>query len=415
MRILHVIHSANPAGGGPIEAVRQFGFAHVEDGHHVEVLSLDSPSAPWLAHFPLPICAVGPSSQGYGHTPRLIPWLKERVRRYDIVLVHGLWQYCSFGTWRALRGTGIPFVVFPHGMLDPWFKRRHPLKHLKKWLYWPWAEYRVLRDAHRVLFTCDEEKRQARRSFWLYRCRETVVNLGIADPGESRADEQPDLFLAAFPGLRNKRVILFLGRMHEKKGCSELLHAFKETLTNGTHVDSDISLVMAGPGEERYLGVLQKLVQELGIETRVVWTGMLEGDMKWGALRAAEAFILPSHQENFGIAVVEALACGAPVLLSNKVNIWREIAGDGAGLIENDDIPGTVALLRRWFAFEEWQRRDLRETARDCFLRRFEIREAATNLTKVLEEIVEQSRPNESPAGRAVADAPVVREEREPV
>ena len=82
---------------------------------------------------------------------------------FDAVIINGLWQYHSFGAWRALRGTATPYYVFPHGMLDPWFKRSFPLKHLKKWLYWPWAEYRVLRDARAVIFTCEAES-SSRRS-----------------------------------------------------------------------------------------------------------------------------------------------------------------------------------------------------------------------------------------------------------
>ena len=104
-------------------------------------------------------------------------------------------------------------------MLDPWFKRQYPLKHVKKWLYWPSAEYRVLRDASAVLFTSEEERRLARRSFWLYRCNEMVINYGTAAPP---ADDgaSADRFRRAFPSVGDKRIILFLGRIHEKKGAS---------------------------------------------------------------------------------------------------------------------------------------------------------------------------------------------------
>src|SRR4051812_19499062 len=81
------------------------------------------------------------------------PWLRKNHRSYDAVIVNGLWQYSGFGAWRALE-PGFPYFVFTHGMLDPWFKRQYPLKHFKKWLYWPWADYRLLRDAAAVLFTC---------------------------------------------------------------------------------------------------------------------------------------------------------------------------------------------------------------------------------------------------------------------
>src|SRR5437762_5411066 len=104
---------------------------------------------------------------------------------------------------------------------------------------------------------------------------------------------------------------------------------------------------------------------------------MLTGDTKWGALSAAEAFVLPSHQENFGIAVAEALACGTPVLISNKVNIWREIAADGAGFVDEDDEPGTARLLAKWLATPEGEREKMRRAAEQSFRTRFEVQMAA--------------------------------------
>src|SRR5204862_3337641 len=124
--------------------------------------------------------ALGPSRANYGASPRFVPWLREHAPRFDSIIVNGIWQYSSFGVWQALHGTGQRYFVFPHGMLDPWFKKTYPLKHAKKWLYWPWVDYRVLRDAAGVLFTSEEEKILARQSFWLYRCKEIVVNYGTA-------------------------------------------------------------------------------------------------------------------------------------------------------------------------------------------------------------------------------------------
>src|SRR5579862_9840291 len=174
MKILHTIHSVNSSGGGPIEGIKQLGALARSSGHAVEVLSVDPPDAPFLGSFPLPIHALGPATRAYGFTPHLVPWLRERAHYYDIVVVNGIWQYHSLAVWHALRHTKVPYVVYTHGMLDPWFKRRYPLKHLKKWLYWPWAEYRVLRDAAAVCFTSEEERRLARLSFRPYRCREVV-------------------------------------------------------------------------------------------------------------------------------------------------------------------------------------------------------------------------------------------------
>src|ERR1700733_6136412 len=174
-------------------------------------------------------------------------------------------------------------------MLDPWFKRRYPLKHLKKLLYWPWAEYRVLRDARAVLFTCEEERVLARQSFGLYRANELVVNYGVPEPtGEPGL--QRETFLQRFPHLRDKRILLFMSRIHPKKGCDILIEAFA-TVANR---DASLHLVMAGPDQ---VGMQRSLVtrsERLGIGDRVTWTGMIRGDVKFGSLRTAEAMVLPS-------------------------------------------------------------------------------------------------------------------------
>ena len=379
MKILRSIHTVNPALGGPIESVKQSSAALARRGHNVEIVSLDLPGDPWVSDAPVPVHALGPGRGSYGYTPDFSRWIAERRMSYDAVIVHGLWQYTGFGVWRALAGSTTPYFVFPHGMLDPWFKHAYPLKHLKKLLYWPLAEYRVLRDAAAVLFTSEEERRLARQSFAPYRCNEVVVNYGTASPANLEAARQA--FFEAFPKFRGQRFLLFLGRLHHKKGCDLLIEAFSEMRVK---VAGDpIHLVMAGPSADAsYLRRLQQMASGAG--DSIIFPGMLTGDLKWGALSAAEAFVLPSHQENFGIAVAEALGCGTPVLISNKVNIWREIETAGAGYVENDDLAGTTALLKRWLDTPPDGRTAMKQNAASCFMDRFEIERATDSLLAVM-------------------------------
>jgi glycosyltransferase involved in cell wall biosynthesis len=377
MKILRSTHTVNPARGGPIESIRQSSAALLRRGHKVEIVSLDSPNDPWVREAPAPVHALGPGLGSYGYSSRFSRWIKKHRAEFDAVIVQGLWQYSSFGVWRALAGTSTPYFVFPHGMLDPWFKRTYPLKHIKKLFYWPWGEYRVLRDAAAVLFTSEEERRLARESFGLYRCKEIVVNYGTAAPANLESARQT--FFAAFPNLRGQRFLLFLGRLHEKKGCDLLIEAFGKIRNS----PEPIQLVMAGPcAQPDYLRNLQRMATE--ISGLISFPGMLTGDVKWGALSAAEAFVLPSHQENFGIAIAEALACGTPVLISNKVNIWREIETDGAGYVENDDLVGATSLLNRWLETAPETRLVMEQNARNCFANRFEIERATDSLLTVI-------------------------------
>ena len=379
MKLLHVLPTLDPAGGGPMEAVLQSGLECQRLGHAVEVATLDDPSAPYLNDYPLTVHALGPARGGYAYSRRFVPWLRAHAGHVDAVVVNGLWQFHALGARQALQGTGVPYFVYPHGMLDPYFKAAHPLKHLKKWLYWPWADYRVLRDARAVLYTCEEERRLARLSFWLYRAREAVVAFGTAAP-PSDALRLCEGFLGAHPQLRGKRLWLFLSRIHPKKGCDLLIDAFARVANE----EPDLHLVIAGPDQTGWMAALQARAAALGIAGRISWPGMLRGDLKWGAFHASEAYVLPSHQENFGIAVAEALGCGVPVLISDKVNIWREIDAAGAGLVADDTVAGTEQSMRRWLALPPAARTAMRTAAARLFVDRFSVRAMADSLIETI-------------------------------
>jgi glycosyltransferase involved in cell wall biosynthesis len=379
MRLLNVIPSIDPARGGTAEGLRQSVMATRSLGHVDEVLCLDAADAPWVRAFPVRVHALGPVASHYGYSAALVPWLRAHAGEYDAVIVHGVWQYTSFAVWRALRRGPVPYFVYFHGMLDPWFKRAHPLKHLKKWLYWPWADYRVARDAKAVLFTASEEARLAAQSFWLYRVTPAVVGYGLASEGPAD-DGQVEAFHAAFPQTRDRHLVLFLARLNGKKGCDLLVQAFA-TLAR---VDPRAHLVMAGPDPDGLGHGLRALARTHGVAERITWTGMLQGELKWGALRAADVFALPSHQENFGIAVVEALSVGLPVLISDRVNIWREVVDDQAGFAAADTVDGMAALFAQWHALEPAARTAMKRQAAACYQRHFRMQDAAARLVAAI-------------------------------
>jgi glycosyltransferase involved in cell wall biosynthesis len=385
MHILHIIGTLDPAAGGPTEAASAL-LRYAPENCTGEVVTLDDPAAAFLREFPFPVHALGPHRSVYGYTPKLMPWLEANRARFDGVVVHGLWQYPGICAAIVMRDR-VPYVVFTHGMLDPYFKRAFPWKHAKKWAYWLLAEYWVLRFASRVLFTCEAECHLAKQSFWLHRWRPLVVTFGAVPP-IGNAESQREAFFASCPAVRGKRFLLFLGRIHPKKGCDLLVDAFGKLAEH----DPELALVMAGPDSLGWHAELERCAGTLGVAGRIYWPGMLLGDAKWGAFRAAEAFVLPSHQENFGIAVAEALACGTPVLLSDKVNIAAEIAADGAGLMEPDTAAGTDRLLARWMGMGEEERRAMAANALVCFSARYDMRENAKSVIRLFEA----GRPNEA-------------------
>ncbi len=379
MKLLRLSRSLNPAGGGIAEGVRQFTPHLAALGVATTVASLDPPEAPWLQDQPCQAIGLGPVATGYGYRRSLPARIRSLALQHDVVIIEGIWQYHAYATWLALRGSSIPYFVYTHGMLDPWFKRTYPLKHLKKWAYWPWADYRVLRDATAVLFTTEQERLLARQSFWLYEANELVVGYGTSAPPPD-AERQRQAFLQRFPQLRGQRLLLFLSRIHPKKGVDLLIEAFAAVV----HADPRLQLVIAGPDQVGWQAALQQRAAALGIAERLTWPGMLSGELKWGAFRCAELFCLPSHQENFGIVVAEAMACGLPVAIAEPVNISAEVAAAGAGLVHADTVAGTTEALRQWLGLPAMEKEQMGLRAEQLFRERFDFASVARNLLPVL-------------------------------
>lgn len=368
MKLLHVIPTLNPKNGGPGEGVRQIAKEFSKRGHTVECICLDLPESPWLSDNFLKIHSASPGFMKYYYSPSLYDWLIANIESYDFVVINGLWQYTGLATSKACREKKIPYFVFTHGMLDPWFKEAYPIKHFKKLIYWLLFERRILRGASRVLFTCAEELTLSKGTFPGSFGSPYIVSYGTtSSPTNSAALKEH--FLSRNPTLRGKRLFLFLGRIHEKKGCDLLINAFAQVAS----FDPDLQLIIAGPDES---GLTEKLKVEstkLKIFDRVTWVGMVSGDDKWGAYYAAEIFCLPSHQENFGIAVAEALSCGKPVLISNKVNIWREVEASGAGVVESDTLEGTLTALKKWLMLTLEEKKQMERASVQCFNEKFSV------------------------------------------
>jgi glycosyltransferase involved in cell wall biosynthesis len=389
LRILHVVQSVNPLGGGPIEAIRQMAASHRALGDSLQIASLDPPGSTYLAFPEVPVEPLRRFWIDRFFPLSLLRWVLAHHHHFDAVVVNGIWDFHLLATFLAVRGSDTPFLVFPHGMLDPWFRRRYPLKHLKKWLFWPWAMYPPLRHADAVCFTCDQERILARQSFWLYQCHEVVVAFGtkgIPDPNHDYATS----FLEAHPSIAGKQRLLFLGRVAPKKGPDLLFRAIAALQAEGIWDPASTVLVLAGPASGSYATELQCLAERLSISSSLHWTGMIQGDQKWGAFQSADAFVLPSHQENFGIAVAEALSCSIPVLLTHPVNIAADIAAEGAGLVDHDTIAGITNLLRRWLTLDPAARTAMATNARCCFLERYEISNAALSVKHTISSAIHQ-------------------------
>lgn len=275
----------------------------------------------------------------------------------------------------------------PHGMLDPYFQKAEgrKLKALRNTIFWKLFEHKTVNGCDGLLFTCEEEKLLARQPFKPYHPkRELNVGLGTTAP----PSEDPAFitsFINAHPKLTNQKYWLFLSRIHPKKGVDLLIAAYKKLLAEDENIPD---LVVAGPGLETEYG---KDMQALASHPKIHFPGMLSGDKKWGAFYGCQAFVLPSHQENFGIAVAEAMACKIPVLISNQVNIWREISEGSGGLVDIDSLEGTFNLLKTFNKLPEDQKQKMGAQAYEVYTHHFSIEKAAQKMLNQLNLVLQNN------------------------
>lgn len=388
MKTLRVITSMNPANGGPCQGIRNSVPQLQKLDMETHVLCLDDPEEAFIGQDVFPVIAVGKASGPWAYNKALMPWLLKHLTDYDTVIVHGFWQYHLYAVTRAMakmrtqKTSRLPKVyLMPHGMLDPYFQKAdgRRLKALRNRLYWKLIESKAVANADGLLFTCEEEKRLAATTFTPYHPKAVYnVSYGIQAPPAFKPEMSLEFF-KKFPQLESGSYLLFLSRIHDKKGVDLLVEAFETVYGKDA---GTCRLAIAGPGEDSEYGrkLKSEILKSPFLRERVDFLGMLQGDMKWAAFYNCQAFVLPSHQENFGIAVVEALACSKPVLISNKVNIYREIESAGGGLVNNDDLQGVIALLNTWKNLSNDDRKRLEESALKTYLTYYTIEQAALKL-----------------------------------
>ncbi|MBX9690030.1 MAG: glycosyltransferase, partial [Candidatus Obscuribacterales bacterium] len=302
---------------------------------------MDSPDSPWLEGMQS-TTALGPGALGaFSFNREYLNWLKENAGRFDILIAHGLWDFVSLAAILAAAQKSVPVFVFVHGMLDPWFNEAYPLKRLKKQIYWFFLQAPVLARARAVLFNSEQEMLRARNVFLPYKFRELLVPYGVL-PCKLEKERAIQVFFEKFSALKGKNYFLFFGRVTAKKGLELLLKSFANLRPEGYEI------VIAGPRDSSYAESLNALAAELGIEEHLHWTGMLSDQLKWGALSAADLFVLTSKQENFARAMAESLAVGTPVLISEQVNTWSIINKYNAGLLCQAEQESTQKALQQW-------------------------------------------------------------------
>jgi len=387
----------DPRSGGPCEGIRNvipelesWGITH-------EVVCTDWLNAGYSNNDPFKTYAIGSKNPNCYFKKNLIPWLREHIPNYSLIVVHTLWGYHTYAVRKVVeqlknegKANHTKYYIMAHGMLDPYFQiaKHRRLKAIRNIIYWELVERKVINQAEGVLFTCEAERQLARLPFRKYNPKKEInVGYGIYPP-PAKSDHCSEVFLGKIKKTNNSvNYILFLSRINIKKGVDLLVEAYAKILAS-SDIHTIPDLVIAGPGIDSEFGakILNRVKSDDKLNRKIHFPGMLTGDAKWGAFYGCEAFILPSHQENFGVAVVEALACKKVVLITNKINIHKEIENDKAGMVESDDEIGIYSLLDKWLKLDDKEKNKMSENTFDCFQKHFTIKNAALQLKKLYEE-----------------------------
>ncbi|MDE2179517.1 MAG: glycosyltransferase [candidate division NC10 bacterium] len=381
MRVLIVIPDLAPATGGPVTTVLGLAGALAVRGHAVAIATTDFglDVLPTLNGVDFHVFPCLYASRRW--SPRLCSFLRREVTRYDLVSVHTLWQFPTWAAAAACRAAGVRYVVTPHGMLEAWSLSQ---KAWKKQAYAAFVEGKTIRTAAALHFTAEAE-RVGSRTFGS-RAPAYVVPLGLSRSAYEDLPA-PGVFRRRFPELVEKQLILFLGRLHYKKRPDVALLAFSEVAREFP----DAVLVLAGPGEARYVSDLQAEVQRLGLDGQVVFTGLLQGRAVQEALVDADIFVLPSLHENFGLAVAEAMAAGCPVVVSPEVALAPDIEKYGAGVVVDGEVDGLRHVLRQLLK-DENRRHAMGQNGRQLILDQFTRDRVAQQMVEVYEDILRGTR-----------------------
>lgn len=389
MKQLNIITSMNPNTGGVCQGVRNIAPYFESLGIHNEVLCLDGVDEEYGLQDDFVITKIGKGKTSYQYHPLLIDWLEENLPKFDAVIVHGIWQFPNYAVYKAVKrlkkqNNKVPkVVVMFHGMMDPYFQKAADRK-WKAWrneIVWRLTEKKAINAADALFFTCEEELLLARTTFKGYRPQKEInVGFGIQHPPLKTA-AMAAAFGETLPNLTN-RYWLFLSRIHPKKGIDLLIDAYNEL---SLKMPSLPDLVIAGSIDSDYA---TQMAAKAKTNTKIYFAGMLKGDAKWGAFYGCDAYLLPSHQENFGIAIVEAMACRKPVLITQNINIWREIeAGQGGVVLKELSVPAIENQLLAIAQLNSQELNVMGESAYKTYNQHFNVEECAKVFVQTIMEI----------------------------
>jgi glycosyltransferase involved in cell wall biosynthesis len=381
-----------PESGGPPVVVSGLTAALARRGHCVSIACVHDARKAEPAHvvispdvalhtFPLD------GSPAYSSSTRLDQWLRTNTHQFDILHLHGVWQFPTFAAARACWKRGVPYLSLPHGMLDQYSVDQRSA--FRKRIYWNMRERAIQARASAV--HCLNRAEVRRAVSWIEHFPKVVIGNGISNA--ELADLPPrGEFRREHPDIAQRPIALFLSRLHPKKGLERLIPAWRPLADRRP----DIALLIAGSGQKEYEELLDKLITQHGLQKQVIRVGQLNGRKRWEALVDADVFVLPSHQEGFSMAITEAMAASCPVVVTEECNfdeIEETPPGASGVIIKGGDMNTFVDAVDKMFA-DPAARRRMGMNGAGLVRERFTWEKVAADLEKVYRHVL---------AGKALA------------
>ena len=390
MRILHVTPYYYPAikYGGPVQSIHSLNKYLVKRGIEVDVYTTNAGIEEkssisdnyWnnLDNVKIKYFNFLGYDQ-YNLSPFLLVQLLKNVIQYDLIHVSLVWNFTVFSASIASILRKKPYIISPRGTLN--YEAINIKSRNKKFFYFKLIAQHYLKRASAIHFTTEDEKENVLNHLKLNN-RNFIVPNGI-DIEEYKQLPQAGSFKKKYPLLMNSKYILFLGRIHYKKGLDLLAKAFGEL----SRIYPDLYMVVAGP-DNSYQKELEKMLRELHVFERVVFTGLLSGVDILEAYTDAELFVLSSYSENFGMTVIEAMACGTPVVISNMVGIHREVKDNNAGIITENKVESLVDAMRSLLENRELSKK-YSDNGKQFVARYYDIDKVADMMIREYEKILD--------------------------
>ena len=414
MKILHVIPSFAPAWryGGTVTLAVSLTRELARQGHEVTVMTTNI-DGPGVLDVPLerPVSMDGVDvcyfpvehPRWYCFSRPLARALRQQVAQFDIVHIHSifLWPTTIAAFW--CRKRGVPYLISPHDLLNPaGIKKAYQglsasmMSRSKKWLYLNTIGRLDLNRASTILFTTSVEMDAG--GAYVRRAPQLALPLGADMPPPDESLNSV-VWRDKYPILKDKKIVLFMSRLDPKKGLDILLAALGSISSRRR----DFALVVAGSGDPQYESKLRSLVTGLGLQDITLFVGMVEHDDKWALLREADLFALPSHHEAFPNAVVEAMAAGLPVVVSEHVGISDAIHKAGVGLVTSLD-PVEVESAIDSLLSDESLRRSLGEAGAKYVREHWSWEQTTADIAKAYDSIVRGQQRGAAEAVRTQTD-----------